>query len=224
MQNPIPFLDASLSFPDPNKAGPQGLLAAGGDLSPERLLLAYQSGIFPWFNEDSLILWWSPDPRMVLFPEELRISKSMKKIIEKKTYTITRNQCFNDVISSCAETPRRGETGTWITPNMQNAYADLHQMGYAVSYETWHNNDLVGGLYGIELGGVFCGESMFSKMPNASKQAFIYMVQEQHSQGCRLIDCQVHTAHLESLGARPIARGEFLKLLLNANEKSNSRS
>jgi leucyl/phenylalanyl-tRNA---protein transferase len=224
LQNPIPFLDASLSFPDPNKAGPQGLLAAGGDLSPERLLLAYQSGIFPWFNEDSLILWWSPDPRMVLFPEELRISKSMKKIIEKKTYTITRNQCFNDVISSCAETPRRGETGTWITPNMQNAYADLHQMGYAVSYETWHNNDLVGGLYGIELGGVFCGESMFSKMPNASKQAFIYMVQEQHSQGCRLIDCQVHTAHLESLGARPIARGEFLKLLLNANEKSNSRS
>ena len=224
MQNPIPFLDASLSFPDPNKAGPQGLLAAGGDLSPERLLLAYQSGIFPWFNEDSLILWWSPDPRMVLFPEELRISKSMKKIIAKKTYTITRNQCFNDVISACAETPRRGETGTWITPNMQNAYADLHQMGYAVSYETWHNNDLVGGLYGIELGGVFCGESMFSKMPNASKQAFIYMVQEQHSQGCRLIDCQVHTAHLESLGARPIARGEFLKLLLNANEKSNSRS
>ena len=216
MQNPIPFLDASLSFPDPNKAGTQGLLAAGGDLSPERLLLAYQSGIFPWFNEDSLILWWSPDPRMVLFPEELRISKSMKKIIAKKTYTITRNQCFNDVISACAETPRRGETGTWITPNMQNAYADLHQMGYAVSYETWHNNDLVGGLYGIDLGGVFCGESMFSKMPNASKQAFIYMVQEQHSQGCRLIDCQVHTAHLESLGARPIARGEFLKLLLNA--------
>lgn len=224
MQNPIPFLDSTLSFPDPNKAGLQGLLAAGGDLRPERLLLAYQSGIFPWFNEDSLILWWSPDPRMVLFPEELRISKSMKKIIAKKTYTITRNQCFNDVISACAETPRRGETGTWITPNMQNAYADLHQMGYAVSYETWHNNDLVGGLYGIELGGVFCGESMFSKMPNASKQAFIYMVQEQHSQGCRLIDCQVHTAHLESLGARPIARGEFLKLLLNANEKSNSRS
>lgn len=213
MPQPIPFLDSSLKFPDPNTAGPQGLLAAGGDLSPERLLLAYRSGIFPWYNEDSLILWWSPDPRMVLSPQGLRISKSMKKIMEKGTFTITRNRCFNEVISACAKIPRKGETGTWITPKMQLAYGELHQMGYAVSYEAWQDNDLVGGLYGIELGGVFCGESMFSKLPNASKHAFIFMVKEQEEKGCQLIDCQVHTPHLESLGARPMDRAQFLTRL-----------
>jgi leucyl/phenylalanyl-tRNA--protein transferase len=137
----------------------------------------------------------------------------MKKVIEKKTFTITRNQCFQEVISACAKILRKGESGTWITPKMQQAYLELHQMGYAVSYEAWNDDRLVGGLYGIELGGVFCGESMFSKMPNASKHAFIHMVRKQAEKGCQLIDCQLYTPHLESLGARPIARAQFLKRL-----------
>lgn len=212
-QIPVPFLDTSLKFPDPDKSGPQGLVAAGGDLSPERLLLAYKSGIFPWYNEDSLILWWSPDPRMVLFPENLKISRSMKKVIERRTFQITKNRSFSDVIENCARIVRKGETGTWITPDMQMAYNRLHELGYAVSYEVWKDESLVGGLYGIELGGVFCGESMFSKMPNASKAAFIQMVLDQKTQGCKLIDCQVYTAHLESLGANKMSRGKFLGLL-----------
>jgi leucyl/phenylalanyl-tRNA--protein transferase len=206
-------LDNTLQFPDPSNSGQHGLVAAGGDLSSKRLLLAYRNGIFPWFNEDSMILWWSPDPRMVLFPEELHISKSMKKLLDLKTFRITRNEAFSEVITSCASMVRKGETGTWITENMQTAYCELNVLGYAVSYEAWINNELVGGLYGIELGGVFCGESMFSKIPNASKAAFIAMVQGQQKQGCKLIDCQVYTPHLESLGACPIPRAAFLEHL-----------
>lgn len=212
-RQPIPFLTDALVFPSAQQAGPEGLLAAGGDLRPERLLLAYRSGIFPWFNEDALILWWSPDPRMVLFPDELRISKSMRRILRSDTFRITRNHDFASVIRACAEVPRKGQEGTWITQGMEAAYHRLHQQGHAVSYEVWQGDSLAGGLYGVEMGPVFCGESMFSKVPNASKAAFIHMVQEQRAKGCSLIDCQVHTDHLESLGAREIPRSEFLDFL-----------
>lgn len=214
-RHPIRFLGEALEFPPPEASGPEGLLAAGGDLSPGRLLLAYRSGIFPWFNDDSLILWWSPDPRMVLFPEHLKVSKSMSKILQRGDFTITKNQCFAEVIESCAQISRKGEPGTWITQQMVEAYSELHRQGYAVSYEAWQGEQLAGGLYGVELGHVFCGESMFSRVSNASKAAFIYMVREQSAAGCRLIDCQMYTPHLASLGAAPVARAEFLAMLRN---------
>jgi len=213
VRNPIPFLGGALVFPSPETAGPDGLLAAGGDLSPERLMLAYRSGIFPWFNDDSLILWWSPDPRMVLFPEHLKISRSMRKVLERGDFTITRNQCFPEVIKACARIRRKGEQGTWITRQMEEAYNRLHRLGQAVSYEAWQGDDLAGGLYGIDLGGVFCGESMFSRAPNASKAAFIHMVHELKGRGYAMIDCQVYTPHLASLGAERISRARFLEEL-----------
>ncbi len=212
-RQPIPLLTEALVFPSPESAGAEGLLAIGGDLRPERLLLAYQQGIFPWFNDDSLILWWSPDPRMVLFPEKLKISKSMRSFLRKDHFRVTRNRCFSEVLMQCAKVPRKEQTGTWITDRMQQAYMELHKLGKAVSYEVWQDRELVGGLYGVDLGHVFCGESMFSKVSNASKVAFIHMVREQVQQGCRLIDCQMHTPHLESLGAEEIPRAAFLKLL-----------
>lgn len=212
-RTPVPLLTEALVFPAPELAGPEGLLAVGGDLRPERLLLAYRLGIFPWFNEDSLILWWSPDPRMVLFPEELKISKSMRSIIRKERFQVTRNRDFAAVISQCARTPRKDQEGTWITERMEEAYLELHKQGHAVSYEVWEKGALVGGLYGVELGHVFCGESMFSTASNASKVGFIHMVKEQQKMGCQLIDCQIHSDHLESLGAREIPRAEFLERL-----------
>lgn len=210
---PVPYLGNALVFPPARSAGPDGLLAMGGDLKPERLMLAYRSGIFPWFSDDSLILWWSPDPRMVLFPDELRITRSMRRIIGKKTFRITKNQCFAEVISACAETSRKGQDGTWITPGMEAAYIRLHEAGNAVSYEAWQGSELVGGLYGVDLGELFCGESMFTRVSNASKAAFIHMVRELEEKNYRLIDCQVHTPHLESLGARLVSRAQFLDLL-----------
>lgn len=210
---PIPFLSEALVFPPAEGAGPEGLVAAGGDLSPERLLLAYRSGIFPWFNEDALILWWSPDPRMVLFPSELRISKSMKKVLASGRFRVTRNKAFEQVIDACAQIPRKEGLGTWITPGMRQAYLELYRQGHAVSYEVWQEGELVGGLYGVDLGNVFCGESMFSRVSNASKAAFIHMVQDLKQQGYTLVDCQVHTPHLESLGAREIPRADFLGVL-----------
>lgn len=212
-RNPIPFLGEALVFPSPKAAGRDGLVAAGGDLSPERLMLAYRSGIFPWFNDDSLILWWSPDPRMVLFPEDLKVSRSMRKVLERGDFTITRNQCFGEVIRACARIRRKGEQGTWITRQMEAAYNRLHGLGHAVSYEAWQGDTLVGGLYGIDLGTVFCGESMFSQVPNASKAAFIYMARDLANKGYSMIDCQVYTPHLASLGAREIPREEFLQIL-----------
>jgi len=206
-------LDDHLEFPDVETANKDGLLAVGGDLSPERLLYAYQNGIFPWFNEDSLILWWSPDPRMVLYPENLKISKSMRKVIRDNAFRITKNNCFEQVITHCAKLVRKGQSGTWITPKMINAYKVLHEKGFAISYEVWQNDTLVGGLYGIDLGHVFCGESMFSLVSNASKFAFIHMVEDCKEKQYRFIDCQLHTNHLESLGAEEIARKDFIKLL-----------
>ncbi len=209
----IYFLTDLLEFPSTEKANAEGLLAVGGDLSPERLLLAYKSGIFPWFNDDSLILWWSPDPRMVLFPQKIRISKSMRQILSDKRFTLTRNRCFKEVMEACAEIERMGQEGTWITNSMKEAYLRLHDLGFAKSYEVWEDKKLVGGLYGIDLGHVFCGESMFSEASNASKFAFIKLAKDLKKDNYKFIDCQVYTKHLASLGAEEIPRKEFLKLL-----------
>ncbi|QWX85730.1 leucyl/phenylalanyl-tRNA--protein transferase [Cellulophaga sp. HaHaR_3_176] len=203
----------SLYFPPVENADEEGLLAYGGDLSPERLLLAYKSGIFPWFNEDSLILWWSPNPRMVLFPKKIKISKSMKKVLKSTQFKLTKNTCFQSVLDNCSAIEREGQEGTWITSNMKTAYLELHKRGVAESYEVWEDEELVGGLYGINLGDVFCGESMFSLVSNASKFAFIHLAKELQENNYKLIDCQVYTEHLESLGAEEISRQTFISYL-----------
>jgi leucyl/phenylalanyl-tRNA--protein transferase len=207
------LLTHRLLFPNVENADDDGLLAVGGDLSPDRLLLAYMNGIFPWFNEDSMILWWSPDPRMVLFPNKIKISKSMQQLIKSGRYRITWNAQFEEVVNACAVIQRKGQEGTWITPEMKGAYLKLHQMGIAKSMEVWENDELVGGLYGIDLGKVFCGESMFSKRSNASKFAFINLALELEQKEYKLIDCQVYTDHLASLGAEEIPRKQFIKIL-----------
>ncbi len=197
-------------FPDPALAEPDGLLAVGGDLRPERLLEAYRRGIFPWYNDDTPILWYSPHERFVLFPEELKISKSMRRILRSGRFTVTVDRAFDQVISDCATQPRHGQDDTWITTDMRDAYIRLHALGHAHSVETWHGDTLVGGLYGVVVGEVFCGESMFSKETNASKTALISLCQ---SNAYRLIDCQVYTDHLASLGARMIPRDTYRVLL-----------
>lgn len=209
---PLHVLTDELWFPPADDAGEEGLLALGGDLSVDRLLLAYRSGLFPWFNEDEPPLWWCPDPRCVLFPNELYISKSMKQLLKRKAFTVTGNKAFEEVIRQCGKT-RMDQEGTWITEDIVDAYTELHQLGYAISVEAWNKEELVGGLYGIRLGHLFFGESMFSKESNASKYAFITLVQQLQKEGVVLIDCQVHTPHLESLGARMIPRKEFLQIV-----------
>jgi len=209
---------AIITFPSVEDADKDGLLAIGGDLSEERLMLAYRSGIFPWFSEGDPILWWSPDPRFVLFPEKLKVSKSMKKLLRDHRFQVTFNQKFEEVITQCASVKRDGQADTWITEEMQAAYINLHEQGFAKSVEVWqHEKDaepkLVGGLYGIDLGTVFCGESMFSLESNASKFGFIKWVQHLQANGYKLIDCQVHTPHLESLGAEMISRQSFMNYL-----------
>jgi leucyl/phenylalanyl-tRNA--protein transferase len=207
------LLSKDLVFPSVNLADKNGLLAIGGDLSAERLLLAYKSGIFPWYNPREPIIWYSPDPRMVLFPKNLKISKSMKQIIRKNQFRATFNQNFSEVIANCKNSYREGQGGTWITDEMEQAYINLHQLGVAKSVEVWEGDELVGGLYGIDLGHVFCGESMFSKVSNASKFAFVYLVQKLEKEHYTLIDCQVYNAHLASLGADEISRETFLTYL-----------
>lgn len=209
---PITILTEEIWFPPVTDALPDGLLAAGGDLSRDRLLLAYRSGIFPWFNEKEPPLWWSPDPRFVLFPHELKVSKSMKKVISDKQFEFRTNTSFRLVIDNCRNMERPGQDGTWITAAIADAYCDLHSIGIAHSAEAWQNGELVGGLYGIRLGDAFFGESMFSKVSNASKFAFITMAQAIEKEGVKLIDCQVYTEHLESLGARMIPRTAFIEL------------
>ena len=206
---PLFALDQELIFPPVELAEPDGLLAIGGDLSIERLLLAYRNGIFPWY-EGKHILWWSPDPRFVLFPDELKVSKSMRQIIRRETFIFTVNKAFNEVIANCKTISRREQAGTWITEDVKEAYSRLHKEGYAHSAEAWLNGELVGGLYGVRLGNVFFGESMFSKYSNASKFAFIRYVEQLRSEGVQLIDCQVYTEHLESLGAKMISREDFI--------------
>lgn len=206
--------DPADPFPDPADAerDPDGLLAVGGDLSPERLLNAYRRGIFPWFGEQDPILWWSPDPRMVMFPDKLKISRSLGKTMRKDKLKISFDQAFSRVIRACAE-PRKDEPGTWISGEMIQAYEQLHERGIAHSAETWHGDELVGGLYGIALGRVFFGESMFSRVSDASKVAFVSLVKRLQRAGYELIDCQVYTQHLESLGAELIPRSAFQELV-----------
>ena len=211
----LTFLDDRLMFPPLTKANAEGLLAVGGDLSPERLELAYQNGIFPWFDSDSPILWWSPDPRMVLFPHKVKVSKSMRKVLRSGQFKLTVNTCFTAVIEQCSQIKRPGQKGTWITGGMIKAYIELHKIGLATSYEVWQNEQLVGGLYGIDLGHIFCGESMFGKVSNASKFAFIRLAKEVGAKQYALIDCQVYNQHLESLGAEEISRARFVKILKN---------
>jgi len=205
------FLTEKLWFPEVTKASQDGILAVGGDLSIARLLLAYRSGIFPWFENDNTILWWSPDPRFVLFPNKLKVAKSMLQVLKNTTYKVTINKAFSDVITACAEAKRKGQVGTWITKNMISAYTELHKLGYAKSIEVWDNTNLVGGFYGVDLGNaIFAGESMFAKASNASKIAFIKFIK---NTDYKLIDCQVHTNHLQSLGAENISRLDFMKIL-----------
>ena len=211
----IAFLEANTPFPDPNTASAEGLLAIGGDLSVDRLMQAYNHGIFPWYSQNDPIMWWSPDPRMVLFPEELKVSKSFAKTLRSGVFRVSFNMEFERVINACAKIPRADQQDTWITQEMQDAYIDLHREGHAQSVEVYLEEQLVGGLYGINLRkqGVFCGESMFSTVSNASKVGFHALVTELKAQQYRLLDCQMHTDHLASLGAREIPRTEFLKYL-----------
>lgn len=205
-------LDNRLWFPPVDTAQEDGLLAIGGDLSVQRLLLAYERGIFPWYEGD-VPVWWCPDPRFVIYPNELKISKSMKQLFKRSAFTFTINKAFSEVINHCKKINRPGQDGTWITSEVVASYKKMHQFGYAHSAEVWLNNELVGGLYGIRLGKVFFGESMFSLVSNASKYAFISYVAQLKKEGIQLIDCQVYTEHLESLGAKMIPRNEFTQLL-----------
>ena len=209
------YLSQDLFFPDVSLTHSSGIIALGGDLSPERLLLAYKSGVFPWFEDGEPITWWSPNPRMVLFLDELIVSKSMRNILNRNLFTVTFNQNFKEVISNCQKIKRDGQNGTWITNDMIDAYCNLHELGIAKSIEVWQDGQLVGGLYGIDLGRIFCGESMFSKVSNASKVAFISLVNHLKTANYKLLDCQVYNSHLESLGCQEIDRNDFIEILKN---------
>ena len=210
----IPWLRGDMPFPPISKAlkSPNGLLCAGGDLSPDRIVDAYRHGIFPWFSEGDPILWWSPDPRMVLFPRELKVSRSLRKTLARDAYEIRVDTAFRQVMEACAE-PRDGQGGTWIVPEMVDAYTRLHQKGLAHSVESWLEGELVGGLYGMALGKVFFGESMFARAPDASKVALVRLVERLEAEGYQVIDCQQATGHLASLGAREIPRKRFAQLV-----------
>ena len=212
----IYYLGEQLQFPDPSEADAEGLLAVGGDLSPQRLLLAYASGIFPWFTEQNHPFWFSPDPRCVLFPEKLHVSASMKHLLQKKRFTVTLDTDFLSVIKGCATVKRKQSDGSWITPDFISAYLQLHEMGFAHSVEVWENGSLAGGLYGVSLGNLFSGESMFSTISNTSKFAFITLVQFLQKKGFTMIDCQVFNPHLATLGAEKIRRDIFLQKLKTA--------
>lgn len=221
MRHRIFLLSDELIFPNPRLADPHGLLAVGGDLSTERLLLAYENGIFPWYSEDQPILWFSPDPRLVLFPDKFSASKSLAKTIRKKLYDVRFDTNFEDVIVECSKIERKDQDGTWITDDMIDAYTRLHKEGYAHSVETYYEGDLVGGLYGVSLGGAFFGESMFHKMADASKVALYHLVQRLKEWDFDFIDSQVVTEHLKSLGAEEISRNRYLDILNLTLEKES---
>ena len=202
-----------IKFPDPNTANDFGLVCQGGELSPIYLLSAYMQGLFPWFNDDDPILWWSPNPRMVLFPDNFKLSKSMRQVINRNSFEIRIDTCFDEVINACADTRRFNQDGTWLTPEMIDAYIVLHNMGFVHSFETFQNNKLVGGLYGVSIGKAFFGESMFHTTDNASKFAFYHLVQFAQKQAFHFIDAQQSTSHLKSLGAEDIPRKQFLQML-----------
>lgn len=206
----------TISFPNPEFTHSEsGLLAVGGDLSAERIHFAYQLGIFPWFNPGEEFLWWCPDPRFVLFPKDLKVSKSMRKILRDEVFTFTQNKCFRKVMQECQKMYRPDQDGTWISDELIDSFVTLHENGIAKSIEVWHNEELVGGFYGIQIGKVFCGESMFAKMSNASKAGFIHFMQNENLE---LMDCQIHSEHLESLGATMISKKEYLTILKRNNE------
>ena len=209
---PLYALDSSIWFPPPQEALEDGLLAIGGDLSKERLLAAYRKGIFPWYDGE-IPLWWTPDPRFVLFPGELKVSKSMKVLLKRNAFNFSINRAFPQVIHACRKAKRKGQDGTWINSDVEKAYTGLFNEGYAMSAEVWINDVLAGGLYGVKLGNIFFGESMFSIVSNASKYAFIKMTEYLEKEGVCMIDCQVYTQHLESLGARMITRKQFMEIL-----------
>lgn len=211
-------LTARLAFPDPRHTDEPEVIAAGGDLSVERLLLAYRHGIFPWILGGNLIEWWCPDPRFVLFPEKLKVSKSLAKVIKSERFTVTFDRDFPAVIENCRTAPRRNQPGTWIRKNVAKAFCAFHEAGHAHSVEVWQEGELVGGLYGVAVGSCFCGESMFAKVSNASKVGFVALVHKLRQQGCTLIDCQMPTDHLASFGAEALPRETFLDLLEKARE------
>jgi leucyl/phenylalanyl-tRNA--protein transferase len=216
---PVFTLSQRLSFPPPHLAIREGLLAVGGDLGVERLLLAYRSGIFPWYSKEEPILWWSPDPRLVLYPDELRTSRSLRRVIKREEFTITFDQQFASVIQGCAEAKRAYGEGTWITDEMNAAYCELHRHGHAHSVEAWQADEMVGGLYGVAIGRAFFGESMFNRVSNASKVAFVGLVEKLKAHDFVLIDCQVRTGHLIRFGAREISRRIFLTQLADAVDR-----
>lgn len=220
---PIFALTEELIFPPPSLAHEEGILAIGGDLKPERLLLAYEMGIFPWYSPQEPIMWWSPDPRFVLYPEQLRVSRSMRPILNQQRFQITYDRAFEQVIGQCRTMPRPGQRGTWITGEMLSAYLALHRQGYAHSVEAWQDSQLVGGLYGVSLGTCFFGESMFAQVSNASKAAFITLVRDLQAAGFTLIDCQVYTEHLDSLGAEEVPRARFLEELATALQEETMK-
>lgn len=221
---PIYRLDERLLFPNPLLAEEEGLLAVGGDLRPERLLLAYEYGIFPWFNAGEPPMWWCPDPRYVLFPDKLNVSASMRSLLRKRPFSVTMDTAFRDVIHGCAaQSLGRTEGGTWITSGMESAYIQLHDLGFAHSVEVWLDEDLVGGLYGVSLGNIFFGESMFTRISNASKFGFVHLVHQLQEWGFDLIDCQQGTRHLIGLGAEPIPRKTFLAILEGQEPGSTRR-
>ncbi|WP_396156527.1 leucyl/phenylalanyl-tRNA--protein transferase [Flavobacterium sp.] len=207
------FLSKDLYFPPVDEASYEGILAIGGDLSVARLLLAYRNGIFPWFNEDEPILWWAPTERMVVAPSIYKVSKSIRNLLNQNKFKVTFNQNFPEVILGCQQIERKGQDGTWLSDTFIESYTKLHDMEIAKSVEVWQNNELVGGLYGVDLGHVFCGESMFSKVPNASKIAFVTLINYLKESNYKLLDCQVHNDHLEKLGAFEISRETFMKVL-----------
>ena len=202
-----------LFFPKPEEAPADGLLMAGGDLTPERILLGYSRGIFPWYDEDSPILWWSPDPRCVLFTDKLYVNARLRRTLQKLPFSCTVDRCFGRVMHYCAEVPRPGQDGTWIVPEMQEAYGRLHSLGHAHSVEVWDGEELVGGLYGVKLGRVFFGESMFHLRPYASKAALVFLVEQLRAQGVALLDCQQPTPHMLHFGAEEIPRPLFIQLV-----------
>lgn len=207
------FLTKELYFPPVSEASYEGVLAVGGDLSVERLLLAYRNGIFPWFNEDEPIFWWAPSERMVINPNDYKVAKSLRNIINRNIFEVTINKDFSGVITNCQNAERKGQEGTWISDDIIQSYTQLHKLGKAISFEVWQNNELVGGLYGVDLGHVFCGESMFSKVTNASKVAFVKLIEYLKENNYKLLDCQVHNDHLEKLGAFEISRDAFMIIL-----------
>jgi leucyl/phenylalanyl-tRNA--protein transferase len=220
----IPYFNQDMDFPDPAREDVDDLLAIGGDLTPQRLVTAYSKGIFPWFSQDSPILWWSPDPRMVLFPGELHISRRLQRTLAQGRFQVSLNLDFQGVITSCASIRRKGGAGTWIVPSMIQAYTRLHQLGYAHSLEVWDQGLLAGGIYGVALKRAFFGESMFHKLSGASKVALVYLVRRLQEQGFYFLDCQQSSRHLQGFGAREISRREFLQLLKNALQEPEPES